>query len=215
MSSIVYKYKKRIQELNPLQDSSFIYDSNRWSKLNTQAKKLVVAYENKEINRKVIVNAFIEYYQDKKDWQYPFVMTMIWGLADTGYGTFRTNNYLASEENQNNIKNAFEAIRGGDQKEAFKLLMKIEGLNISYVSKLLYFATRALNVNGYALIFDIRVARSLVKLLNNDGIEGLLNIAPSTKYKDFENYNILMHRWANELNVEAESIEMFLFNGEF
>ncbi|GGG88550.1 hypothetical protein GCM10011416_01010 [Polaribacter pacificus] len=216
MSSVIFKYKKQIETLNPLQDSCFLYDSKRWSKLNTESKKLVAVYENKVINRKDVIDAFIKYYQGEKEYLYPFILTMIWGFADTGYGTYRTNKYLSSHENKNLIEDAFGAIRDKDIEKAYKLLMKIKGLNISYVSKLLYFGTRARGYKDHALIFDIRVARSLVKLLDVDGdISGLLDITPSNKYKDFDNYNKLIHRWAKELDVAAENVEMFLFDGKF
>lgn len=216
MSNVIYKYKKQIQELNPLEDSGFIYDSNRWSKLNKEAKKLVFAYENKVINRKDVIEAFTQYYEGKKDCLFPFILTMLWGFADTGYGTYRTNKYLGSTINRNNIESAFNEIKEKNIEKAYKLLMKIEGLNVSYISKLLYFATKSRKHKNYALIFDIRVARALVKVFDSDcDISGLLNISPSNKYKDFDNYNKLIHRWAKELNVEAENIEMFLFNGKF
>jgi len=194
MSGVIFKYKKQIQQLNPLQDSGFKYNSKIWSKLNTEAKKLVVAHENETINRKEVIDAFKQYYKGEVNYLYPFTLTMIWGFADTGYGTFRTNNYLSSEQNINIIINAFIAIKENNIKKAYELFMQIKGLNISYISKLLYFGTRAMGYKEYALIFDIRVARSLVKLLDSDGIlAGLLDISPSNKYKDFYKYNLLMH----------------------
>jgi hypothetical protein len=215
VSCIISKYKKKIQELNPLEDSKFKYDSNKWSKLNIDEKELVVSYENKEITRKEVINAFDEYFQGKKEYLYPFTMTMIWGFADTGYGTYRTNKFLSSNQNKTNIRDAFKAIAEGNSNDAYHLLMKVNGLNVSYVSKLLYFGTRARKQDDYALIFDIRVARSLVRIFDKDGISGLLNISPSSKYTDYENFNKLIHRWAKELKVEAENIEMFLFMSNF
>jgi len=214
MSCVISKHKEQIKVLNPLEDSKFTYDSVRWNKLNIEAKALVSVYENKEITRKDVIKAFVDFYEDEKEYLYPFVMTMIWGFADTGYGTYRTNKYLNSNENKANIESAFNNIAEGNINIAYHLLMKIDGLNVSYVSKLLYFATRARNQDNYALIFDIRVARAMVRLLGSN-ISEFLDIKPSSKYKDFENYNKLIHQWAYELNVEAENIEMFLFNGDF
>lgn len=215
MSYGIAQYKDEISALNALHSEDYMYNTILWSKLNPNAKILVSAFENRFISRNDVLSAFSNYYEGKCDYLYPFTLTMIWGFAANGYGTFRTNNYLSSEENKSNIKNAFDALKANNQKDAFKYLMKIKGLSISYVSKLLYFATRALNYKNYALIFDIRVARALVKVVNNDGIEGLLEINPSKKYKDYINYNNLIHRWSKELNVEAENIEVFLFNGKF
>lgn len=143
MSSIISKYAKEIKDLKPLQDSKFRYDSNRWKKLNKKAKNSAKAFENKEIARKDIIKAFDEYFQGQKDYLYPFTMTMIWGFADTGYGTFRTNKYLSSNENKAYIKSAFNEIKAGNISCAYQVLMKVNGLNVSYISKLLYFGTRA------------------------------------------------------------------------
>lgn len=214
MSTIIAKYKQHIQSLNPLVDSKYLYDGNKWNKLNNEAKTLVAVYQNKEITRNHVVKSFKQFYQGEKDYLFPFVMTMIWGFGNSGYGTFRTNKYLGSNENKVIIKRSFNYIADGDIKKAYHLLMKINGLNVSYVSKLLYFATRAKEQKYYTLIFDLRVARSLVKL-SNPQISNILQISPSTKYIDFNNYNCIIHQWAKEFESEAENIEMFLFNGEF
>ena len=215
MSSALSKYTAQIQELNPLLDSKFFYDANRWERLTEEAKNSVSTYSNQDISRIDVISSFSQYFKGKTDYLYPFTMTMIWGFADTGYGTYRTNKYLSLDENRRIIKYAFECIAEGNVKEAHQYLIKINGLNISYISKLLYFGTRARNQKDYTLIFDIRVARALVKLLDTEGIMSLLSIGPSNKYEDFERYNTLIHQWAVELEVEAENIEVFLFNGDF
>jgi hypothetical protein len=215
MASAIFKYKKAIEDLNPLDESVFQYDRHRWSKLNKESKKLVTSFEGEKVSRRDVIDSFKSYYQGKSDYLLPFTMTMIWGFNDTGYGTYRTNKYLETEENRAIIENALKATNHGEIEKAFKLFMKVKGLNVSYISKLLYFGTRAKEKENYALIFDIRVARALVKLLDSEGISGLLNITPSGKFKDYDSYNKLIHRWAKELEVEAENVEMFLFNGEF
>lgn len=159
-----------------------------------------------------IITAFKDYYTGTASYLYPFTLTMLWGFANTGYGTYRTNQYLSTEENRTAIQQAFDTF---ELKEAYHTLLQIKGLNVSYASKLLYFASRAKEEKEYALIFDIRVAKSLVKLLDSFGIAEVVNIAPSRKFKDYERYIRFVHRWADELQVEAESIELFLFTGNF
>ncbi|WP_162342847.1 8-oxoguanine DNA glycosylase OGG fold protein [Cyclobacterium salsum] len=212
MSDVLLKYRKQIQALNPLEDSQFTYNASRWSQLNKSAKQLVTQFEGKNISRKDIINAFKAYYDGQASFLYPFTLTMLWGFFDTGYGTFRTNQYLNTEENRKAIQEAFNA---SELKEAYHTLLQIKGLNVSYASKLLYFASRAREEKEYALIFDIRVARSMVKLLDSFGIAEVVNITPSRKFKDYERYIRFMHLWADELQVEAENIELFLFKGEF
>lgn len=212
MSDIFSKYGLQIESLNPLEDSKFLYNPSRWSQLNVEAKQLVTQYEEKYISRNEIIRAFKSYYDGRVSFLYPFTLTMIWGFADTGYGTFRTNLYLSSEENKTAIQNAFDTL---DLKEAYRLLMQVKGLNVSYASKLLYFANKARGVKEYALIFDIRVARALVKLMDPFGIAEVLNIMPSGKFTDYKRYISFMHERAYEMEVEAEKIELFLFNGKF
>ncbi len=215
MGDNILKYKTKTQALNPLQDSGFIYEPERWEKLEIHAKALVKPYENTFISRQDVINAFTKYYNEKTEALFPFIMTMLWGFGNTGYGTYRTNKYISNTENLNLISSAFNAAKTSNIQQAYNDLQKIKGLNVSYISKLLYFATRACNQEAYALIYDIRVARALVKLYANDSILDLLQVYPSDKYKDYESYNKLVHKWAKELNVNAENIEFFLFNGEF
>lgn len=54
-----------------------------------------------------------------------------------------------------------------------------------------------------------------MKISDLEGFFSFLNISPSNKYEDYKGYNMLIHRWAKELKVEAENIEMFLFNSTF
>lgn len=211
MIEVLKKYKKDISKLKPLQESAFIYNASRWQQLHVKAKEEVIQFEDKDISRKDIINAFQSYYINESSFLYPFVLTMIWGFADTGYGTYRTNKYL---NNLEKIDEGMQALKENRLQDSFKSFMKIDGLNISYVSKLLYFGSRANKHPNYALIFDIRVARALVQLINPD-IVGFLQIMPSKKYKDYEKYNHLIHNYAKELDVEAEGLEMFLFRSEF
>lgn len=211
MSNILLKYRTQIQELNPLDDSQFPYNGTRWSQLNENSKHLVAQHEGQNISRKDIIKAFKTYFEGKISYLYPFTLTMIWGFADTGYGTYRTNQYLSTEENKLAIQQAFDSF---ELKKAYRTLMQVKGLNVSYASKLLYFASRAREEKEYALIFDNRVARTLVKLIDISGIAGILKILPSNKFEDYIDYIQFMHRWADELEVEAENIELFLFNGK-
>ncbi|NVJ48362.1 MAG: hypothetical protein HWE07_14605 [Cytophagia bacterium] len=212
MSDVLLKYQKQIQELNALEDSKFKYEPSRWVRLEKNAKQLVRKYEGEYICRGDVIDAFKAYYKNGESYLLPFTLTMLWGFSDTGYGTFRTNKYLGVPKNELAIQKAFNS---SNLKESYQQLLSIYGLGVSYASKLLYFASRAREEKEYALIFDIRVARSLVRLLDTFGIAEIVNITPSDRFDDYLSYIQLMHRWADELQVEAENIELFLFNGEF
>ncbi|MGB3343082.1 MAG: hypothetical protein WBA61_04155 [Aequorivita sp.] len=63
----------------------------------------------------------------------------------------------------------------------------------------------------YALIYDFRVARSLIKLTTIPEVFEIVEITPSTKFKDYMKYNAMMHKWSKEMDTTAEWLEMFLF----
>ena len=179
----------------------------------SDSRSAVKPFEKSYFPRKDVIEAFQKYYDGKTDFFRPFTLTMIWGFSTNGYGCYRTNKYL-QPENQHYIQTVLEQIKNRKTEQAFDTLQKIKGLNISYISKILYFAGCAAKIERYPLIFDIRVARNLVALWD-PAIMQILNITPSNKYKDYDTYNNLLHDWAKEMEVSADAIELFLFEGAF
>jgi hypothetical protein len=208
-------YKEAIKTLNPLIESKFEYKVERWKNLNPKFISSISDFENLFITRQNVIDSFKDYYSGKIGWEKPFLLVMIWGFADTGYGTYRTNNYILTEENQKLIQKSFDEVLNNDLASAYKSLKSIKGLNISYISKVLYFATKACNYKDYALIYDIRVAKSLVKLTTLPEIFEIVEIVPSSKFSHYKMYISLMHKKARELDLETESLEMFLFEQKF
>jgi hypothetical protein len=205
-----------IKQLNPLIDSKFEYDKLRWAKLDSEYSYLINEFEGRFISRKDIIDAYAEYYSHKsKGFMKAFLLTMIWGFANTGYGTYRTNKYISHKDNIKKIKNAIDYIdqNGNDSlKNAFEELIEIKGLGVSYLTKIIYFATRAKNLENYALIFDIRVASTLIKLTTPNEIFEVVSIRPSYKFNNYQIFNQIIHQTARNYKVEAEQIEMYLFN---
>ncbi len=188
------------------------YSTSTWKLLNSNLKSQVLHLENKHIVRNDVFEYYKSYFSSNSvDASLPFLVTMLWGFGTNGYGAYRTNKYFGSAENIKLINAAFEELKKHDISKAYSLLMQIKGLNISYISKVLYFATKSLGIENYTLIFDIRVARALVQIEAGVEISSILNITPSDKYEDYVNYNNLIHMKARELEVEADSLEMFLF----
>jgi hypothetical protein len=213
------KQRIEIQTLNPKSDSKFKYNVDKWSKLDSKYKKEIHEFENKEINRQDIINCFNDFYKEKSSsFIKPFLLTMVWGFSDTGYGTHRTNNYLSSESNIKLIEEAILNIKNGEKnylEKSFNALKRIKGLGISYLTKVLYFATKAKGIDEYALIFDNRVAASIVMLTTSKEIHDIVIIQPSSKFKNYKKYNDLIHALAKKNDVSAEQIEMYLFNQIF
>lgn len=211
--------KNIIKSLNPLTDSKFLYNKSKWKGLSNNYQNLIEDFENKEIARQNIVDAYTEYFEDNsKCHMKAFLLTMIWGFADTGYGTFRTNNYISNNQNISSIKKALDYINQDSSdslKKAFESLVEIKGLGISYLTKILYFATKAKKSTNYALIFDIRVARALIKLTTPKEIYDIISIGPSSKFKDYEKYNKLIREIAQDNQVDPDQVEMYLFNQDF
>lgn len=216
MISFDEKQIEIISKLNPLSESKFKYNSAKWKKLDADYKGVIKEYEDKEISRQDIIDAFKEYYNDaSKGWMKAFLLTMVWGFADTGYGTHRTNNYISTEENRVFIKKAIDYIYKNERNSlgnAFKELTKIKGLGVSYLTKILYFATRAINEDCYALIYDTRVAVSLIKLTTPKEVYEIVSIGPSPRFINYEKFNKLMREIAKDNKVDADQIEMYLFN---
>ncbi len=195
--------------------SGFMYNIQKWRHLSVEHKILVSDFEDTYISRADVIKAFKSYYSGNGDYMRAFLLTMIWGFADTGYGTYRTNNFISTSANTELIKQSIDSARVNDLERAFNLLKKINGLGVSYISKVLYFATRGAGIQDYALIFDNRVAQSLVRLFASNGIYRLVNISPSSKFEDYQMYNKLIHQFASQYEVEADVIELFLYNRSF
>ena len=216
MNTPISKFKSKIKLLNPLTESAFKYEALRWKNLHLPTKEIIKDFENEFISRLHVIDAYKEYYKNGGSFIRPFALTMVWGFSSIGYGTFRTNKYVEIEANNNLIKLAIDEVKANNIEIAFKTLMQIKGLSISYVSKVLYFASRAAEKTlEYPLIFDIRVARALVELTTPKEIFELVSIYPSTSFKEYMQYNQLLHQWSKEIGVEADAVEMFLFEGRF
>lgn len=208
------KYIEQIKQLEPLA-TGFMYNANTWSKLSEPHKLLIKDFEDRIVTRADIINAYETYCKEGTDVMRPFLLTMVWGFSDTGYGTHRTNNYITNPENIDLIKQGIDAAQRNNFKTAFKALKQIKGLGVSYLTKVLYFASKGAGIKNYALIYDIRVASSLIQLTTPREIFEIVSINPSSKYEDFAKYNKLVHELAAKHNVEADAIELFLFEQKF
>lgn len=219
MKTVILKQEhiNSIKDLKPM-GVGFEYKTSAWQLLNEEQKELVKEFEGEKVKREAIIQAYKDYYNKEVDVLKPFLLTMIWGYSDTGYGNYRTNKYLVSKEGidqTGNIKNAIDLAQAYKIKEAYKTLNQINGLSISFISKVLYFATKAADENKeYALVFDIRVASSLIKLTTPKEVFEIVSVYPSSKYDDYEKYNSLIHQLAKTNHLEADAIELFLFDYE-
>jgi hypothetical protein len=85
---------------------------------------------------------------------------------------------------------------------------------VNFFSKYLYFLGRSLNMTRYPLIFDARVAKTIGRLTStNPSLFSIIDIQPKQDPISYNNYVTEVHNIANDLNVDSEKIEYFLFNG--
>ncbi|MFZ4589374.1 MAG: hypothetical protein ACOYN6_00120 [Ignavibacteria bacterium] len=213
-NTIISSFLAQIKGLKPLKQE-VIYNPKKWNSLENNFKLLIKKHENVSVSRSGIIKSYEEYYLSKANYLKPFLLTMIWGFGNIGYGNHRTNNFLNDKYNLNLIKTSLDAVKDNKVEKAFNELMRIKGLGISYVSKVLYFASKGARLKEHCLIFDIRVAESLVKLSTLNSIFEIIKVYPSNKFRDYEKYNQLIHQLAKAYSLDADAIELFLFNQEF
>jgi hypothetical protein len=207
-------YISKIEALQP-HSTGCVYKTNVWKNLSAEHKELIRDFEDKMVSRADVIKSYNDYYTGSGDYLRAFLLTMIWGFEDTGYGTFRTNSYITIPAHTERVRTALEAVGKNNIEKAFKELKRIKGLGISYLSKVLFFATKGKGLTDYCLVFDIRVARSLVMLTAPAFVNDIVNVYPSDKWEDYQKYNDMIHNYAKQYNVEAEALELFLFNQEF
>lgn len=213
-SAFILPFISQIRASNTM-EQGFIYNPAKWVLLQEQHRLWLSAYQNRLIDRNDVLQSFKDYFEGKCEVIKPFLLTMLWGFAETGYGNYRTNLYISTPENIDLIKSAVDAVRLGEFEKGFKLLKQIKFLGVSYITKVLYFASKAANHSDYCLIFDIRVATSLIQLTTPKEIYQLVEIYPSSKFKDYQVYNALLHQIAKEYQLQADDLEYFLFAQEF
>jgi thermostable 8-oxoguanine DNA glycosylase len=91
----------------------------------------------------------------------------------------------------------------------YSSLSKIKGVGLSTYTKFLYF--KGVKVHGLpALILDIRVINALKREIFTE-LKDISHIRNSNAYKYYLDYLSCMHKIAETLEVEPDSVELFLF----
>lgn len=193
----------------PTSQQGFVYEAKRWEGLNEGYAKQIAQYAGTEITRQTIIDSFKAYYaQADTSYHPPYLLAMIWGYANSGYGNYRVNRHL---ENETQIAKGMAALKAGNVEQAYKEFIVVKSLGISFISKLLYFGGRAKGIGPYPLIYDIRVARALVKLTTPPSLHDIFEVYPSNKWEHYQKYNATMHTLAAKHHVDAEQIEHYLY----
>lgn len=184
-------------------------------KYSPELQKQIIHFEEKEISRKEIIKVYKDYFQGRnKNFETPIILTFIWGFANTGYGEYRTLKIMNGKTNRQRIVNALQQINEDGInaiENAYQELNMIKGLGVSYISKILYFATRAKKVEKYAVIYDSRVAQALIQNCVPKSIYDIVSILPKSDFMSYRIYNDLIHKKASEYQVDPEQLEWYLF----
>src|SRR5690606_9042726 len=69
-------HKSLIADPIQLENSKFIYRTDRWKRLDENCRNLIGMFEGKSISRTDVINAYAEYYKDNRtDWRKSILLT--------------------------------------------------------------------------------------------------------------------------------------------
>ena len=179
------------------------------------------------ISRKTIFDAV----RGRLDPKCRFLLQMLWGNAPgDGRAPSRVRKYFDSPElvDEGKYEKIVAGLANGRIRSAFDSLMNVDGLNTSFLSKVLYFETRLQVPEIYALILDDRAAAGLVNLVSPWAGSCLAVSAPRASFDDntgqrakknrlekswkrYWSYVEGCHAIADSLGTQADHVEYFLF----
>lgn len=217
---MIKRYRELILNKKPLVNKCICqykpwYEQFEKNKEVTCRIKTIEKVFKHKMTRKSIINFF----RKNADAINNFLAVMMWGHESDangrrdGRGPWKvakmTSNLasLGSLLDQTNKR-----IKNGDVKEAYRHF-KVAWCGANFFTKYFYFKGKSLNIARYPLIFDNRVAAGLVRINVSDGdILDLVTIQATRNVYAYIEYVSTLHKWAAELQCEADQIELFLFD---
>ncbi|MGO9178407.1 MAG: hypothetical protein ACLQHS_03895 [Candidatus Limnocylindrales bacterium] len=125
-----------------------------------------------------------------------FLITMAWGYKPKDYGPHRVQTILATDGAVDRIRAIVEMTRSDGAAAGWHALLntqKIIGLNISFGTKLLYFAGYTTHHRPRPLVLDEKVRASLHRLAS-----GIVPQTGTVHRADYLRYLHLAERWASD-----------------
>jgi len=137
------------------------------------------------------------------------IKTLMWGYPTKGRGN-NINTLLVEE----NFKNLETTLKDYIEKEItierfIEDTERIQGLGLSTMSKFAYFLKTRINGKS-AIILDQQIIDT-IKKQKFDELNNLKNINYSNSLKNYFKYLDLMHNLSNELKVQIDQLEYFIF----
>lgn len=216
-------YLDFINNLNPLEQRLY-FNPDHWQNFNYNnlqvSSDMTFISENYQngISRQEIVNYFS---QENSTLLRGFLLTMVWGHGFSEHG--RADNrgpwkVLQMLSNFDStlliLENAKHHLLLDDIQSAHLSFSNMQRCRVNFFSKYLYFLGRSLDMARYPLIFDARVAKTIGQLNStSSNLFSIIDIRPKQDPISYYGYVTEIHTIANELKVESEKIEYFLFKG--
>lgn len=219
----IINFRNEIDNLNPLEQRLY-YNENHWMSFDYNNKEITnsIKFITENYKNGITRNEIIEYFKkENSQLLIGFLMTMIWGHGYSEHGRadnrgpWKVNKMFAEFDNAISIlENSKNHLLKNDLISTHLAFKNMERCRVNFFSKYLYFLGRALEMKNYPLIFDARVAKSIGQLnMINCNLFEILDVQPKQDSVSYKNYVNEIHKLADEINVQAENIEYFLFIG--
>ncbi len=224
---ITEKIKENFKNYDELADVAYDMDYSRlWNRNMYQGNvvfdRLKEKYNIKEnpLNRAFIINLF------KQDKVYDaFLCAMVWGKIGLNVNSKKVFNSVFNEINKQNLesklKNVVDYLKSNDVKNAYESLLnygdnpkdikgknKIDGVDVSFFTKLLYFAGSSIEgLSVKPLIYDSQLEALYYKILSMER-----RTKPRGSYNRYKDYCDLFEQARIELGLKTSGhLEALLF----
>lgn len=198
---------------------------------STSFGSALACIRDKQIGRQFIIDLF-----QKKNYLMGFWVTLLWGNLQINNLKYVAEDERKTDGKENSITKRLESVdnylKNGSIKEAFDSLSdkgknKIEGVGISFFTKLLYFMGMPYSIHPLPLIYD-KWTRGIDAVLISEKINPVsdnytLVFGPrggfrlpafpkgATEYSIYKNYLMRMECVAKSINTNPDKLEEFLF----
>jgi hypothetical protein len=143
------------------------------------------------------------------------MLDMLWGYGSgKGRGRDAVFRMIKDPNLAQRLQSGRANVAAGKCQSAYNDYQAINGLGMSFITKVLYFESRAAYPTDYLPIFDNRVADKLFRLAIDpvdDWLRDSLTCARGNDWASYETYFMNLKQLAIHLGVDLEQLEYWLF----